>query len=77
MALSYARRHLDWGLGTISALKEWLALAQAAQRVGITISGGVWETWECGTEGCRQWAQWDGWVAGVGLGDLRGHFQPE
>lgn len=22
MALSYARRHLDWGLGTISALKS-------------------------------------------------------
>jgi len=31
--------------------------------------------WRCSTEGHGQWAGW-GWV-GVGLGDLRGLFQPE
>ena len=39
---------------------------------GVTIPGGIQELWRCGTEGRGQW----GWVGGVGLGDLRGLFQP-
>ena len=35
--------------------------------------GGVPQAWRCGTEGHGQWAWW-GWV---GIGDLRGLFQPE
>ena len=27
---------------------------------GFTIPGGVQELWGCGTEGCGQWAWWDG-----------------
>jgi len=41
------------------------------QRVNLG-PGGVGGGWRCGTEGCGQWACW----AGVGLGDLRGLFQP-
>ena len=38
----------------------------------LTVPGGVPEPWRCGTEGRSQQAWW-GWV---GLGDLRGLFQP-
>jgi len=35
---------------------------------GITVPGGVQERWRCGTEGCGQWAWWDG--LGLDLGML-------
>ena len=38
----------------------------------LTVPGGVPEPWRCDTEGRSQQAWW-GWV---GLGDLRGLFQP-
>jgi len=35
-------------------------VARAAQGGGgVTIPGGVQETWRCGTEGRGQWAWWD------------------
>jgi len=51
------------------------AVAQAAQGGGgVTIPGGVQEPCGGGTEGHGQWAWGDGLL--VGLGDLRGLFQP-
>ena len=36
-------------------------MAQAAQGGGaVTVLGGVEEPCGCGTEGCGQWARWDG-----------------
>ena len=36
-------------------------MAKAARGGGrVTIHGRVKELWGCGTEGCGQWAQWDG-----------------
>ena len=34
---------------------------------GVTIPRGVQELWRCGTEGCGQWAWWDGLGLGLGL----------
>ena len=34
---------------------------------GVTIPRDVQELWRCGTEGCGQWAWWDGLGLGLGL----------
>ena len=60
-------------LGTISSQKISEAVAQAATG-GVIVSGGVHELCGCGTEGHGQWARCDGLL--VGLGGLRGLFQP-
>ena len=65
-----------WILGKTS-LKECLGTGTAAQGGGgVTVPGGVQGLWECGTEGHGQWATWvvGGWL---GLGHLRGLFQPQ
>ena len=51
------------------------AVSQAAQGGGgVTVPGGVQEPCGCVTEGCAQWAWWDGLM--VGLNDLSSPFQP-
>ena len=32
---------------------------------GVTVPGGVLESWRCGTEGCGQWGWWDGLGLGI------------
>ena len=55
--------------------KSGQALTQAAQGGGgVTVPGGVQETWRCVTERHGQWSCW-GWV-GVEVDDLRGLLQP-
>ena len=74
-ASTCARGGSGWILGKISSPKVQWCIGTAAQGGGgVTVPGGVWELWKCGTEGRGQWAWW-GWD-GVGLGDLRGVFQP-
>ena len=55
--------------------KSSAAVAQLSRSGGVTNPGGVPGLWRCGSEGRGQWARL-GW-AEVGLGDLRGLFQPE
>ena len=74
MASSGARECSGWILGKISSLKERRVVMQwprLPREVVDSVPRGVQELWRCGTEGNDQW----GWV-GVGLGDLRGLFQP-
>ena len=75
MASSCTSGGSGWILEIFLLRKGGAAVAQAAQGGGeVTIPGGVPEPCGCGTEGRGQWAGGDGLV--VGLGDLRGLFQP-
>ena len=57
-----------WMLRTISAPKEQCCSGTAAQGGGgVTVTGGVPEPWGRGTEGCGQWAWWDGLGLGLGI----------
>jgi len=63
----------DQILGKTSSQEEWSGSStHCLGGGGVTVSGGVQEPWRCGTEGH---GNTDGrWM--VGLGDLRGLFQP-
>ncbi len=55
----------DWAL-------EWAAQGGG----GVTVLGGLQETWRCGTEGCGLVGIIGGGRWMVGLDDLKGLFQP-
>ena len=75
MAYIFTTGDSSWMLGNISP-KEWCCGGAAARGgVGVTVPGGVQETFRCCTEGCGLVGNIGGrWT--VGLDDLRGLFQP-
>jgi len=61
MASSCTREGSSWVLGKISSPQEWSSIGTGCPGSGgVTIPGVVQEWWRCGTEGCGQWAWWDG-----------------
>lgn len=73
MAPSGARGGAGWTLGNKPSRTVILRGHSCPGGGGLTVPGGVWEPWRCGTEGSGQWAQW-GWVSSQ-LDGLKGLLQ--